>query len=306
MNNQLVSVIIPTYKRSDFLCATIDSVLAQTYPNIEIIVVDDNGVGTSYQKATELKLRSYIDTGKIIYICHDANKNGSAARNTGFRASHGEYINFLDDDDELMPCKIEMQVNRLANTDGTIGATYCNAKTIRIKGVINKKIEKITNYSQEGNILKEYLLSKCCFNTSAILIKRHVIVELQGFDESYYRHQDVEFMTRFFEDYEIVCTGLMPLLKYDISKDRGNVSSCEKDYRIKEKFLWQFKPLFSSLGINDDVCHHFWFSCAANAVRYRNYEIFIKAREQMKLHGKLTLNEGKTLLKRFCVSLLTP
>ena len=107
MDQPLVSVIIPTYKRSDFLCTTIDSVLAQTYPNIEIIVVDDNGLGTTFQQATEKRLLPYIRMKQINYICHEVNKNGSAARNTGFRASHCEYINFLDDDDELLLEKID-------------------------------------------------------------------------------------------------------------------------------------------------------------------------------------------------------
>ena len=95
----LVSVIIPTYKRSKSLNRAIDSVLSQTYPNIEIIVVDDNGKGSKYQLETEKSLEKYIKTDKIKYIIHDVNRNGSAARNTGFKHSRGEYINFLDDDD---------------------------------------------------------------------------------------------------------------------------------------------------------------------------------------------------------------
>lgn len=114
MIDNLVSVIIPTYKRSDYLLQTIESVLNQTYSSIEIIVVDDNGFGTVFQKETYNKLKSLIVSNKIIYIPHDTNKNGSAARNTGFKASKGEYINFLDDDDELMPDKIEKQVHILS------------------------------------------------------------------------------------------------------------------------------------------------------------------------------------------------
>lgn len=304
MNDPLVSVIIPTYKRSEFLCATIDSVLAQTYKNIEIIVVDDNGIGTVYQQETEKRLQPYIQKNLITYLCHRVNKNGSAARNTGFSESHGEFINYLDDDDELMPQKIEMQVKCLQLSSNDIGATYCNSKTIRIKGIINKKIEKVSQYSQEGNILKEYLLAKCCFNTSAILFKRKVIFSLNGFDESYYRHQDVELMTRFFANYKIICTSLEPLLSYDISKDRRNVTSCERDYKIKNKYLKQFDHFFSERGIKDEVFHFFWFSCAANAIRNRNYNIFFKAKAQMYKYGTFSFHEYKILLKRFIVSLL--
>ena len=105
--NPIVSVIITTFARPDNLIRAIKSVLNQTYKPIEIIVVDDNGKGTPSQQETEKILREYICSGAIQYITHDMNKNGSAARNTGFRASMGEYVNFLDDDDEFAPTKIE-------------------------------------------------------------------------------------------------------------------------------------------------------------------------------------------------------
>lgn len=305
MNIPLVSVIIPTYKRSEFLCTTIDSVLAQTYPNIEIIVVDDNGLGTTFQQETETRLQSYIRKGQINYICHKVNKNGSAARNTGFRASHGEYINFLDDDDELFKNKIELQVNRLLGTDEHIGATYCNSKMIWVKGILNKKVEGCTKSTQEGNVVKDYLLGKCRFGTSSLLFKRNVIESLGGFDESYYRHQDVELITRFFSKFIILCTSLKPLFVYDISKDRKNVVSCESDYKIKDKFLSQFENYFGNNGIKNEVFHHFWFSCASNAIRMRNYKVYKKALQRINESGRLSIAECIILLKGFCVGLLS-
>lgn len=305
MNIPLVSVIIPTYKRSEFLCTTIDSVLAQTYPNIEIIVIDDNGIGTTFQQETETRLQSYIRKGQINYICHKVNKNGSAARNTGFRASHGEYINFLDDDDELMPTKIGVQVSKLQGTDNKIGATYCNSKNIRIRGLINKKIEYSTSYTQEGLIIKDYLLGQCCFGTSSILFKRCVIDLLNGFDESYYRHQDVELLTRFFSfGFKILCTSPDPLLVYDLSKDRGNAQSCKKDYATKDKFLKQFTPVFNHFGILKNVMHYFWFSCAANAIRHEDFSTYKKAFNKLKHYGNLTMSEYAILLKRFIVGVI--
>ena len=100
----LVSVVIPTYKRPELLLRTIKSVLNQTYPEIEIIVVDDNGKGTTAQKQSEAIIRSL--KGNITYLIHDINKGGSAARNTGWKASKGLYITFLDDDDEISEKKI--------------------------------------------------------------------------------------------------------------------------------------------------------------------------------------------------------
>ena len=99
-NTPLVSVIIPTYKRPDYLDRAIDSVLNQTYNNIEIIVVDDNNPNTEGRERTEKIMRRYENNPHVIYIKHEYNKNGSAARNTGFKASHGVYLAFLDDDDQ--------------------------------------------------------------------------------------------------------------------------------------------------------------------------------------------------------------
>lgn len=300
---ELVSIIIPTYKRSDYLLQTIDSVLAQTYSPIEIIVVDDNGLGTKFQIDTQEKLQNLIDDGKIIYIPHEKNKNGSAARNTGFRASKGKYINFLDDDDELMPQKIEMQVKRLINTDDIAGATYCNKVTVRLQSLTNRKVKGNKYYSQEGSLLLDYILAKCTFGTSQILFKREVIENLHGFDESYLRHQDLELMTRFFGKYELLCTSPnIPLVIYDLSKDRGNVLSCEKDFENKQKYIADFKEFFVNKNILKEVSHHIWFCCAASALLNRNYTIFRRAFKCIP--NKISVVEMLSLFKRFLIGLL--
>ena len=111
--NELVSIIIPTYKRNEKLKKAIESILKQTYQNIEIIVVDDNNPNTEYRKKNEILMQSYIKNSKVKYIKHEKNKNGAAARNTGINAANGKYIGFLDDDDEFLPTKIEKQVDVL-------------------------------------------------------------------------------------------------------------------------------------------------------------------------------------------------
>ena len=98
----LVSVIIPTYNRSELLQLAIESVLAQTYPAIQLIVVDD---GSSDD--TPAMLAQYA--GRIVNV-RKANQGGTAARNTGIQFAHGEYLNFMDHDDLMMPTKIERQM----------------------------------------------------------------------------------------------------------------------------------------------------------------------------------------------------
>jgi len=96
-----VSVIIPTYNRAHLVGRAIRSVLNQTYQDFEIIVVDDCSTDN-----TEEIVKGFNDH-RIRYMRHDRNRGGSAARNTGIKASQGKYIAFLDSDDEWLLKKAE-------------------------------------------------------------------------------------------------------------------------------------------------------------------------------------------------------
>ena len=108
--NPLVSVIITTCNGDYKLVRAVDSVLMQTYNNIEIIVVDDNGNGTASRIETEKMMEKFSNTERVIYLKHEQNKNGSAARNTGIRTAKGKYVAFLDDDDVFNPLIIPLSL----------------------------------------------------------------------------------------------------------------------------------------------------------------------------------------------------
>lgn len=293
----LVSVVIPTYKRFNTILESVQSVLNQTYKNIEIIVVDDNGKGTEFQKRTELMLKSHIENGNIKYIVHEVNRNGSAARNTGFKFSSGEYINFLDDDDKFYPEKIEKQVQRLENSDENIGATYCNSITIRNRAFSNKIHKSESNLSKEGNLCKEYLLGKALFNTSTILFKRKALETINGFDESFIRHQDYEIMIRFFRHYNIVCTSLQPLVIYDLTSDRINQPNCKNDFLMKEKLLAIYNKDFENLGSKDEICYHIWMLAARKAAFARDFSYLMKSLKLCLRFGNLKLEDIVNIFK---------
>lgn len=107
MNNPLVSVIIPVYNSADHLNETVQSVLDQTWKNIEIILVDDGSTDNSYMVAEAL-------VNSQIKLFKQVNKGASAARNLGLTNAQGDYIQYLDADDLLSPDKIETQVKALA------------------------------------------------------------------------------------------------------------------------------------------------------------------------------------------------
>ena len=192
MNYKLVSVVIPTYERPRNLCRAIESVLKQSYQNIEIIVVDDNGLGEKYQIETENILNEYIASNKIKYIKNLHHKNGSYARNTGLFEAKGEYVNFLDDDDVFDSRKIELQVQDL-EIRKEYDAAYCNIEICN-----GTKKSYITN-KIEGNVAYELLSGKIRFNTSTVLFRKKALLEINGWDDRFQRHQDWELMVRFFK-----------------------------------------------------------------------------------------------------------
>ena len=289
-----VSIIIPTYSRPDNLCRAIDSVLDQTYKPIEIIVVDDNGKGSDNQIETEVRLSSYIKSRKITYICHEVNKNGSAARNTGFKASSGEYINFLDDDDTFEKDKIAAQVAKLESVLDDYGACYCWRNT-----VIDGKIKEICRFVEEGDLRDQYLMRNVYFNTSAILFRRHVLEELNGFDDTFIRHQDWEIMMRFWRKYKIAVVTGQPLMNKNISKVKPALVGKKWLIPVKEKFLNEFSGDILSLPHGKLIIGINYFDCALNAMLHFDFVICYKFLKKTYRYKSFELNDIVKLIHFF-------
>ncbi len=115
----LVSIILPTYNRSQTLRRSIRSVLCQYYQSIEVIVVDDCSTDNTAEVVHQL------DDPRIIYIRHNENRGAAAARNSGILAAHGELIAFQDSDDEWLADKLLSQVKCLEASGAEYGAVFC-------------------------------------------------------------------------------------------------------------------------------------------------------------------------------------
>ena len=229
--DELVSVIIPTYKRASYLKRCLESVLDQTYKNIEIIVVDDNEPESEYRIKTEEILNSFISNPKINYIKHSNNRNGSAARNTGIKFAKGSYIAFLDDDDYFFSTKIQEQVDLIKLSAGNVKACYCKCE----KYINGKKIYE-TTYTKSGNLQLDMLLLDVEINGgSTLLVEKKSILEIKGFDERFVRHQDVEFLINFFRKNEIIC---LPKVLVRLNVDsRENKLNPDRLKEVKELLL---------------------------------------------------------------------
>jgi len=240
-NSPLVSIIIPTYKRPATLDRAINSVLNQTYDNIEIIIVDDNGKGSRFQKKTEKQMEKYDQNEKIKYIKHNVNKNGAAARNTGIENANGDYIAFLDDDDEFLPKKIELQIKKLNQLSEDWGGIY-SGYIKKFKGNIILRSGKL----EEGRLKKELLLNKFSIGSgSNLFFREDVVQDLNGFDETFERHQDLEILVRFFRKYKLAAVEERLLIVND--QEIFNLKG--KDMlKLKKKYLGKFKPDINSFS----------------------------------------------------------
>ena len=114
-----VSVIIPTHNRAHMVRRAIESVLAQTWQDFEIVVISDGS-----KDSTDEVVASFVDN-RIRLLKHERERGASAARNTGLQASSGGYIAFLDDDDEWLPDKLRVQLDAIRQSDSMTGLVYC-------------------------------------------------------------------------------------------------------------------------------------------------------------------------------------
>ena len=198
---ETVTGIVTTYQREASIVENaISSMLAQTYPLLEIIVVDDN--------VNESRLCSQIQDmcGKyqnVIYIKQDGNKGACSARNLGIEHARGEYLAFLDDDDRWLPEKIEKQLQAFRQADGSVGLVYCCG--VRLDENTNTETDYYTSERFLKDVGFEDLLEYDHIgSTSNPLIRRVCFETVGGFWEEQPARQDYEMWLRISTQYGIV------------------------------------------------------------------------------------------------------
>lgn len=238
------SVVIPTYKRPDTLDRAINSVLNQSIKNVEVIVVDDNNPDSDGRALTELKMARYANEPRVHYIKHEHNKNGSAARNTGARASSAEWVAFLDDDDEFLPKKLESQFQVLEGREEEWACCY-SRYAIRKPG---KKLVE-SNEKREGNLYLEALMREFHIASgSNLLIKKSAFDAIHGFDESFIRNQDVELLTRLLQRFKIAYSDYCGLI-VNLHTNHNYFDEQE----IINQYVARFQPFVSALSPDEQA-----------------------------------------------------
>lgn len=228
MNEKLVSVVITTYKREQkYVKEALDSVLNQTYKNIEIILVDDNGIGSEYGEALE---QLCLENLNVTYLQNEKNSGAQFSRNQGIMKSKGEYVAFLDDDDIWAETKIEKQM--VLFTDDSVGMVFCDGYSFE-DGDMNKlgAFREVSIFdrpiSHEMELFNDYVGS-----TSQVLIKKECFSKVGIFDCDMPARQDYEMWLRISRHYLIVGVP-EPLLFYRVHSGERiskNLKKCFDSY----------------------------------------------------------------------------
>ena len=203
MEYGLVSVIIPVYNRANTIARAINSVLTQTYRDIEIIVIDD----CSSDNTRQIILDTYGDNSRVSYHCLDTNSGACIARNKGVEMAQGEFIAFLDSDDAFLPDKIEKQIKLIHEQN----ADLCATDYIRYRKDGSEELVQ-TKPGSRKEIYNELLY--CNFITTGTLMGHRKCFVDVPFDETLPRYQDWDLVLRLCQKYSFCFIQENTLLQY--------------------------------------------------------------------------------------------
>lgn len=236
--NPSLSVIIPTYQRSDYLKEAIENVLIQDYPNLEIIIVDDNANDLKYREQTKELLKSYEDLEiRVKGVFPDKNLGGALARNYGVEASEADIIAFLDDDDYFYPGKISACVKALE--ERAVDFVY--------NFVIdsNGRIYEDTFESPIADLFRTGSL----FATSQLVVKRDCLLSIGGFDQSPAKQDAILTFKLLEAGYKM---GVVPqVLNYYRHHDQGRISTRLKSYEGEENLKKRYDSIKSQFSVKE-------------------------------------------------------
>lgn len=212
MGQPLVSVVLPTYNRANTISRSIDSVLNQTYSNLELIVVDD---GSSDD--TQFIVES-INDNRIKYIRNSKSMGAAFARNLGIKHSQGSLIAFQDSDDEWLPDKLSIQVSVLLEADKNVALVYSPMIRVYEETKEENLFSSPIFYPDTQDFYRKALaLGIMGIGIQSCLVRKSTLLHVGGFDEKLPKWIDLELFIRLAREYKFQYID-KPLVKYYFSK----------------------------------------------------------------------------------------
>ena len=291
----LISVVIPTYHRGNMLENAIESVINQTYKNIEIIVVDDNYNDNNERFKTK-ELEKKYPTVKFIY--NTSQLGGALSRNTGILNSNGKYVAFLDDDDMFLETKLEEEYKLFKEkekVDPKVAMIYCYKQNYNDKGEysLSKKVDV------EGNCLYEHMLN-ILETTSTWLCLKEALVSV-GMFENVKAHQDNILLMKMLASGYTIYRVPKVLLSFYIHNGNG-ITKQDKKYIEYTKVLFDYKKKYYNL-LKDKEIENIEYVNSSILIRfYRINNMYPEYKEEMKKvlkNNKFRLHTIKMFMFRF-------
>ena len=210
----MVTVVITTYKRKlDIVERAIRSVVAQTYRDWELIVVDDSPEDYEYRLEIKKMVNRYANDYQVVYHANPKSSGACFSRNVGLEMARGEFIAYLDDDDEWVPSKLERQTEAMNNADGHVALVYCPYYSIDEETGQKKAVKK----PMRSGMLYEYLLEvgNIFGGMSMPLMRTACVKDVGGFDILMQSAQDMDLWLRLAKKYPVIYLD-EPLVNYYI------------------------------------------------------------------------------------------
>lgn len=285
---KLVSVVVATYKREAELKNALESLAKQTYPNMEIVLVDDNGNDGWNSKVSETVkvFRNRYPKIKLECIVNNSNQGSSKTRNIGIHSAHGDYITFLDDDDIYLPDKIRKQVEFMETNQCDYSIT-----DLILYNEDDKKINRrIRSYIKETTVesLRLYHLKYHMTGTDTIMFKKEYLIQIGGFapidvgDEFYLMQRAIEEGGKF---------GYLPGCEIKAYVHTGDGGLSSGDGKIKgENALYEYKKTFFNQLEAGDIRY----------IKMRHYAVIAYAELRRKNYVKFISNAMKSFLASPC------
>jgi glycosyltransferase involved in cell wall biosynthesis len=240
MQREKVSAIIPVYNCERYVTAAIESVLAQTYPVHEIIIVDDGSTD-----GTRAVLEPYI--GRIRYMRQE--KRGvAAARNNGIVHASGDFIAFLDADDLWLPDKLQLQMDFLCHHP-QYGLVYSDMKTFDETGILHESVKIWLNMSPPSGWIFKELFAETLFACDATVFAKACVDRVGYFDESLAVGEDYNMWLRMARHFQIGYLDV-PLTKY---RQHGSMTSRRIGKSLIGGVPWEVIAIEKVLNLNPQV-----------------------------------------------------
>jgi glycosyltransferase involved in cell wall biosynthesis len=248
-----ISVILPTYNSAHFISESIRSVLAQTFEDWELLIINDGSTDHTEETASQ-----YCTQDIRVKLISRENCGVSRSRNFGVSLARGELIAFLDADDRWLPNKLATHVKYM-NASPDIGISFARVEFLQLNG---KATGKLVNSQLTGLKPEDFLYTNPTVTVSNIVVKRSLFKELQGFDETINYSEDMEFLFRCSSYKEFQIEGINEVLVQYRIHTSGLSSTLDKMEQGWHMFINK------AMLLNPDLIEQHYQSAYASQLQY--------------------------------------